>query len=307
MIKKFYIVLILGIFLAGMLLVHPEKSWNQKDGDEACHLEKYSKNIEDLELFLELDDAKIYRVANGYVIEKRGSRYFLNTTKVFFFNWGFIALQDVTQTRNVTQIMWRVGSLGVTNVSIQNVTSQVRVRLITGCTYNGKFLWSLELPGYVWVYERGNNRKSGVSTPNVLLASTKDYLYAFIFQTAPRSFQEFRKYAPEDTLYILGENGIVRKFNLGKGVIPLRNAFLVTNNTYALLGFERSLPDGSPYLAHLMILNGSEVIYQKTFGMSEPCLCSIIPGWGMRDENGCAIFGLYNGTATYCNGTLRLS
>ncbi|WP_297520445.1 hypothetical protein [Thermococcus sp.] len=56
---------------------------------------------------------------------------------------------------------------------------------------------------------------------------------------------------------------------------------------------------------HVMILNGTEVVWSRTFHMNDPsCLCYVIPDWGKIDGNGCATFGLYDGYATYCNGTL---
>ncbi len=227
-----------------------------------------------------------------------------STARVASFDWGFVVLENSTDVRTVPFVKFIVGQYGRTNVSTGNITAKVPVVVLMACSYDGKPLWNLTLSGYIWVHDGGKyNWYNGTALPALLVANTSDYLYVLGYQTAPREFPDLRGYAPDDYLYILGKNGTVRRFDLGRGVVPIRNAFLVSNGSYVLMGFERPQLDGSPYLGYVMILNGTEVIFQRLFRMNDPtCLCYVIPGWGRIDENGCAVFGLYDGEGRYCNG-----
>ncbi|WP_297479277.1 hypothetical protein [Thermococcus sp.] len=108
---------------------------------------------------------------------------------------------------------------------------------------------------------------------------------SFVYQTAPGLYSEFRNYAPDDCFYVFDREGTVKKFDLGRSFLPLMNAFLVSNGSYVLMGFERPLPDGSPMSGYVMILNGTEVAWSRPFQMNDPsCLCPVIPGWGRIDK-----------------------
>jgi hypothetical protein len=217
----------------------------------------------------------------------------------FALSWGVVSIKKACEVRNVLFVQFRVGYRGRTNVTVENLTARVPVVVLNAYSHDKKSLWKLEFPSYIWTY----NKRNGTAVPEVLAASTSEYLYLLVYQTAPRSIQDFRKYAPDDYLYILSEKGTVRKFDLGKGVVPIRNAFLVSNGSYVLMGLEQPQLDGSPYRGYVMILNGTEVLFKKFFRMNDPtCLCYVIPGWGRIDKKGCAVFGLYDGEGRYCNG-----
>ena len=225
----------------------------------------------------------------------------------FSLSWGTAFLENASEVRRVPFVKFSVDVYGRTNVSTGELTAKVPVVVLCARGIDGKPLWNLTFSGYAWAYDGGRYgvKENGTAVPGVLITNTGDYLYTLVYQTAPRPSSEFRNYAPDDYFYVLGKNGTVRKFDLGRGFLPLRNAFLVSNGSYVLVGFERPLPDGSPMSGYVMILNGTEVVWSRTFQMNDPsCLCYVIPGWGKIDQNGCATFGLYDGYATYCNGTL---
>jgi len=219
--------------------------------------------------------------------------------------WGTVFLENLEDVRETLFVKFSVDAQGKTNITVGNITARVPIVRLRACDLDGKSLWMMEFPGYLWSYEERYHKNNGTAVPGVLITNTSEYLYVLVYQTAPHRVPEVRRYAPDDYLYIVGENGTVREFDLGWGVVPLRNAFLVSNGSYVLMGFERPQPDGSPYFGRVMILNGTEIIFKKAFPWKDPtCLCYVIPGWGKIDENGCATFGLYDGNATYCNGTL---
>ncbi|NJE48875.1 hypothetical protein [Thermococcus sp. 9N3] len=228
------------------------------------------------------------------------------TARVASFDWGFIALENASEVRNVPFVKFSVDPYGRTNVSTGNVTAKVPVMVLMACSYDGKLLWNLTLSGYAWAYDDGEYgiQANGTETPALLVANTSDYPYVLVYQTTPRSYSEFRNYVSiNDYFYVLGRNGTVREFDLGRGFVPIRNPFLISNGTYVLMGFERPQPDGSPMSGYVMILNGTKVVWSRLFQMNDPsCLCYVIPGWGRIDRNGCAVFGLYDGEGRYCNG-----
>jgi len=226
------------------------------------------------------------------------------TARVASLGWGFVVIENAMEFTVVPFVKFSVDPYGKTNVSVGNITTKVPIRVLRACSYYKKPLWNLTLSGYLWFYDGGKyNRYNGTALPEVLVANTSDYLYVLVYQTAPREFPDLRGYAPDDYLYILGRNGTVKVFDLGRGVVPIRNAFLVSNGSYVLMGFERPQLDGSPYLGYVMILNGTKVVWSRLFQMNDPsCLCYVIPGWGKIDKNGCAVFGLYDGEGRYCDG-----
>ncbi|WP_456421363.1 hypothetical protein [Thermococcus sp.] len=227
------------------------------------------------------------------------------TTKVASFDWGFVAVRNESEMVSVPFVKFIVDPYGRTNVSTERLTAKVPVAVLRACTYDGNLLWNLTFSGYVWAYGGGKYgvKANGTALPALLVTNTSNYLYVLTYQTAPRSYFEFRNYASDDYLYVLGKNGTVRKFDLGRSFVPIRNAFLVSNGSYVLLGFERPQPDGSPMSGYVMILRGTEVVWDRNFQMNYPaCLCHVISGWGRIDENGCAVFGLYGGEGRYCNG-----
>ena len=297
----------LAVLFVGALVGYYEHQPKSKvTSPELCVLEGYSGNLDGLTIIGEFDGVKVYDRKGAYVIDDGKSKHLLNASSAFFFDWGFIAVQDTVGRRTVPLVLYQVNANSIANISARNATSEVPLKVLMGCTYDGKPLWDMEFPGYVWAYERGSYTKyNGTAVPDVLAAKAGDYLYVLVLQSAPKRVQEVRKYAPSDYLYVFGENGTVKELNLGKGTVPARNAFIVANGTYVLLGFERPQPDGSPQSGYVEILNGTEVLYRRLFQMTDPtCLCHVIPGWGRIDKNGCATFGLYDGYATYCNGTL---
>jgi len=227
------------------------------------------------------------------------------TARVASFEWGFIALENASEVKNVPFVKFLVDQYGKTNVSTGNVTAKVPVVVLMACGYDGKPLWNFTLSGYAWAYDdkKYGIEANGTVAPIVLLTNTSDYLYVLVYQTAPRQFQDLRRYAPDDYFYVLGKNGTVRKFDLGGGPVPIRNTFLISNGSYVLMGLEQPQLDGSPYAGYVMILNGTKVVWSRLFLMKDPSrLCYVIPGWGRIDRNGCAVFGLYDGEGRYCNG-----
>jgi len=227
------------------------------------------------------------------------------TTKVASFDWGFVVIENESGIRTVPFVKFSVDPYGRTNVSTGRLTAKVPVVVLRACTHDGKLLWNLTLSGYLWAYDGGKYgvKANGTALPALLVTNTSDYLYVLVYQTSPRQFSDLRRYAPDDYFYVLGRNGTVRKFDLERGFVPIRNVFLVSNGSYVLLGFERPQPDGSPMSGYVMIMNGAEVVWSRTFQMKYPdCLCHVISGWGRIDEKGCAVFGLYTGEGRYCNG-----
>ncbi|WP_145955368.1 hypothetical protein [Thermococcus henrietii] len=249
--------------------------------------------------------AAIYKVSDGFAIKVKNSTYLINASRVFFFDWGFVAFRNESEVNTVPLVKFIVGQYGKTNVSTGNLTAEVPVVVLMACSYDGKPLWNLTLSGYAWAYDDGEYgiQANGTEAPAVLVANTSDYLYVLVYQTAPRQFQDLRRYVPDDYFYVLGKNGTVRKFDLGGGPVPIRNTFLVSNGSYVLMGLEQPQLDGSPYVGYVMILNGTKVVWSRLFQMKDPsCLCYVIPGWGRIGENGCAVFSLYDGEGRYCNG-----
>jgi len=224
-------------------------------------------------------------------------------SQVFTLDWGLITLQKVSEVKNVSLVKFSVDSQGRTNITVKNVTAKVPIVVLSACSRDRKFLWRVEFTSYIWVYEDNYRKENGTAVPSVLITHTDSYLYALVYQTAPHTIQDFRVEAPNDYLYILGENGTVKAIDLGSNVVPIRNVFLTSNGDYVLVGFEKPQLDGSPGSGEVIILNRTEVIFRKSFFMKDPsCLCYIIPGWGRINRNGCAVFGLYNGRGEYCNG-----
>ncbi|WP_245612443.1 hypothetical protein [Palaeococcus ferrophilus] len=273
------------ILVVGIVLAHAHQSY-QPDGNENATAPSHQNNGFELCPF-RMD----------------------SENRTFALSWGVVALQNVSEVRNVPLVNFSVDIYGKTNVTVENVTASVPVVLLEACNYERGALWKMEFPGYLWAYDKGKYyRYNGTAVPKVLIANTSEYLYALVYQTSPQNVRDVRRYVSDDYFYILGENGTVKKFDLGSGVVPVRNAFLVSNGSYVLMGFERPQLDGSPYFGYVMILDGKEVIFQRLFRMKDPtCLCYIIPGGGRIDKNGCATFGLYDGSATYCNGTLTFT
>ncbi len=250
---------------------------------------------------------EVYKVSNGFAIRVKNSSYLINASEVFFFNWGFVAVRNESKVSTVPLIKFSVGQYGKTNMSTGNLTAEVPVVVLRACSYDGKPLWNLTLSGYAWAYDDREYgiEANGTVAPVVLATNTSDYLYVLVYQTSPRQFSDLRRYAPEDYFYVFGKNGTVRKFDLGGGYVPIRNAFLVSNGSYVLMGLEQPQLDGSPQSGYVMILNGTKVVWSRLFQMNDPsCLCYVVPGWGRIDEKGCAVFGLYDGEGRYCNGTL---
>jgi len=224
-------------------------------------------------------------------------------SRVFTLDWGSVVLQEVNDTKEVPLVKFIVDSQGKTNITVENVTAKVPVVVLKACSKDGELLWRMEFPSYLWAYEDSYGKENGTAVPKVLATHSYTYLYIIVYQTAPRAYQEFRAKAPNDYLYILGENGTVKVIDLGSNVVPIRNVFLTSNGNYVLIGFEKPQPDGSPYSGEIIILNKTEVLFRKTFFIKDPsCLCNIIPGWGRINRDGCAVFGLYNGRGEYCNG-----
>ena len=227
----------------------------------------------------------------------------------FSLSWGTAFLENVSEVRSVPFMKFSVDIYGRTNVSTGESTAKVPVVALCARGIDGKPLWNLTFSGYAWAYDGGRYgvKENGTAVPGVLITNTSDYLYALVYQTSPSPYSdsEFRNYAPDDYFYVLGRNGTVKKFDLGGGYVPIRNVFLVSNGSYILMGLEQPQLDGSPQSGYVMILNGTKVIWSRLFQMNDPsCLCYVISGWGKIDQNGCATFGLYDGYATYCNGTL---
>ncbi|GAB6135729.1 hypothetical protein [Thermococcus prieurii] len=270
----------------------------------ACSLLKYGHyRGEPIGVF---NGTAVYRLSDGFSIGVENSTYLINASRVFFFDWGFVAFRNESEVNTVPLVKFIVGQYGKTNVSTGNVTAEVPVVVLKACTHDGNPLWNLTLSGYAWAYDGGRYgvKSNGTALPTLLVANTSDYLYVLVYQTTPRSYSEFRNYVHiNDYFYVLGKNGTVRKFDLGRGFVPIRNTFLISNGSYVLMGFERPQPDGSPMSGYVMILNGTEVVWSRLFQMNDPsCLCYVIPGWGRINENGCAVFGLYDGEGRYCDG-----
>jgi len=312
MLQRKSILLVVVIALVGVLTILGNSTPNGgKTNGEAngslsgCPLLQYQgfpAGVEPLGVF---DGAEVYGTDNGYVLRIENSTYSLNASSVFFFNWGFVVIENASEMGSVPFVKFSVDPYGRTNVSTGRLTSKVPVVVLRACTYDGKLLWNLTFSGYAWAYDSGKYgvKANGTALPALLVTNTSDYLYVLAYQTASRPYSEFRNYASDDYFYVLGRNGTVRKFNLERGFVPIRNVFLVSNGSYVLLGFERPQPDGSPMSGYVMIMNGAEVVWNRTFQMKYPdCLCHVISGWGRIDKKGCAVFGLYTGEGRYCNG-----
>ncbi|WP_297556034.1 hypothetical protein [Thermococcus sp.] len=299
------VVVTLVLVFAFVLSQSPEKNETTKEITRSiCPLQEYSSPA-DLEQVGVFNGTIVYRTEDGFAIKVKNSTYLINASEVFFFNWSFVAVRNESEMRKVPFVKFSVDAYGRTNVSTGNLTAEVPVVVLRACSYDGKPLWNITFSGYTWAYDGGKYgvKENGMAVPGVMITNTSDYLYALVYQTAPRPYSEFRNYAPDDYFYVLGRNGTVKKFDLGRGFLPLRNAFLVSNGSYVLMGFERPLPDGSPMSGYVMILNGTKVIWSRLFQMNDPsCLCYVIPGWGRIDKNGCATFGLYDGEGKYCDG-----
>ena len=309
--RRLYLTLVfVSIFLVGTIIAYHEhqttpNAQNSETPIEPCFVQEYFGDLKGITPVAEFGDVKIYSTENGYVIDNGKSRRFLNADNAFFFDWGFIVVRNTTTKMTVPLVLYQIDANSVVNISVRSVTSDVLVKVLTGCTYDGKPLWNLTFSGYAWAYDGGKYgvKANGTALPALLVTNTSDYLYVLVYQTSPRQFSNLRRYAPDDYFYIIGENGTVRKFDLGGGAVPIRNTFLVSNGSYVLMGFEKPQLDGSPSVGQVMILNGTEVIFQRLFRMNDPtCLCHIIPGWGRIDKKGCAVFGLYTGEGRYCNG-----
>ncbi|AEK72497.1 hypothetical protein GQS_02980 [Thermococcus sp. 4557] len=300
------LIIAVGILVGALVALRASTPTNTPENvvSSGCFI-PYSSSLDGHPLFKNPDGSEVYNTPCGYVIKRGDSAYIINASKAFFFDWGFIAVGNTTTKRTVPIVLYQIDANSVVNISVRSVTSDVSVKVLTGCTYDGKQLWIMEFDPYLWSYSdaRRNRVTNGTAYPELLFTQANGYLYLLAYQTSSSDVQDFRTYAPNDYFYIIGENGTVEKFDLGGSTVPIRNTFLVSNGSYVLMGFEKPQLDGSPRSGYVMILNGTEVLFRRSFQMNDPtCLCHVIPGWGRIDEKGCAVFGLYTGEGRYCNG-----
>ena len=226
--------------------------------------------------------------------------------KVYNLSWGEVVLETFEEHTSVPSIILNISSSGKGHFMVENKTEKLRVTRFAAYSHSGEFLWEhYAMSPYLWkIYWSSTLKSQGISEPLILVSHTSDYLFIVELYSGPKEMPDVRAKLGMDWLYIFGKEGIIKKMNLGKGYWPKRNAFLVSNGTYTLFGFEQPEGDGSPAYGRVIIFNNTEVIFDKTFEYDPDCLCNVIPGWGEISEDGHAIFGLYNGIGIF-NGTFE--
>ena len=312
--RGLFVLLFLVVFIL-MVVVEYSGQDNQGFSSGSCpFMIPAEVGEENLEVIAQFDGVTILRVEEnkglytrigGYVVEENGRMYMINSSEACFFPWGFVTLSEGMKTLNTSFVIANLSQRRA-NVTLQNRTATLGVKHFVACGYGGEILWEHDsVPPYYWLIYRGKYmpNREGVSYPQVLTSNTSNYLFVVEVHSAPREVPFVRRWVGEDWVYVFGREGLVKKLSLEKDSWPKRNVFISSAGNYTILGFEQPQEDGSPAYGRVLIFNGSEVIFDKTFPYDPNCLCYVIPGWGRINEEGYATFGLYTGTGIY-NGTL---
>lgn len=217
-------------------------------------------------------------------------------------SWGTVKADTIVKKTVIPEVVLKISSK-VTPIT-KNRTAKAVVVHFKAFSKDGKTLWEYDsITPYLWkTIDDVIFRKSGFAEPLIMVSNTSSYLFIVEVHSAPREVPFVRRWVGEDWVYVFGERGLVKKLSLGKNPWPKRNVFISSAGNYTILGFEQPQGDGSPAYGRVLIFNGSEVIFDKTFPYDPNCLCYVIPGWGRINEEGYSTFGLYTGTGIY-NGT----
>lgn len=241
-------------------------------------------------------------VANQSIVDQPviGSYEFHETYNL---SWGVVEADTTVKKTLIREVILNISSHVVTPI-IKNRTAKAVVVRFKALSNGGRVLWQHDsIPPYLWQQiDNGIFIDSGVAEPLIMVSNTGRYLFLVEAHSGPREIPDVRNWVGKDWLYVFGRDGLVKKLNLGKGAWPKRNIFMSSAGNYTILGFEEPQDDGSPLFGRVLIFNGTEVIFDKSFPYDPGCLCYVIPGWGYIDSDGHAVFGLYTGTGVY-NGS----
>jgi len=155
----------------------------------------------------------------------------------------------------------------------------VKNSTLHACTYSGQPLWRYTL------------------ARNFTASAGEGYLFVFLPSNAPPGIRA------NDTLYVFGTKGLVKKFDFPNIYYPARCAFLKSRGNYTLFLLDQPQADGTAGIGRVVLFRGLDVILNRTFtfrdSIEDPVHCV-----GDVSSNGLAAFGLYSGVGIF-NGSLR--
>ncbi|MEO2151126.1 MAG: hypothetical protein ABGW50_00485 [Thermococcus sp.] len=155
----------------------------------------------------------------------------------------------------------------------------VKNSTLCACTYSGQSLWEYSLPR------------------NFRASASENHLFVFVPSNAPQGIQA------NDTLYVLGKTGLVRKFDFPNIYYPSRCGFLKSRGNYTLFLLDQPQADGTAGIGRVLLFRGLEITFNRTFtfrdSIEDPVHCV-----GDVSSSGLAAFGLYGGVGIF-NGNLK--
>lgn len=150
---------------------------------------------------------------------------------------------------------------------------------LCACTYSGELLWEYSLP---W---------------NFGASASENYLFVFTPSNEPAGIRA------NDTLYVFGKTGLVRKFDFPNIYYPSRCGFLKSRGNYTLFLLDQPQADGTAGIGRVLLFRGLEITFNRTFtfrdSIEDPVHCV-----GDVSSSGPAAFGLYGGVGIF-NGNLK--